>query len=339
MPEIITDKDLPAILNTPAKQPKRAKKLVAERLGVTVKRASRAPIQGMFSRTLFLELSDGREVVHQFRTDPLELASFNTAKEILGSVVPEVVVLESEELRNEGVYAYSLTRVPGQTWLHGICGKGAEGRIAINKSLGKVFSKGFMATTSEDAVEENVRPHLEAILASEQDEIIAYRPHVQGFLDKLEDLEKLPLWIAHYDLNEVNILIDEECNATGLVDWEFSGPLPFGAGFGRIHTFAGEYEQGEFFMPDEFEAAERGFWTELFDGMDDDVRELLEENIDLVQDAVILGTLLDCFFRINGKLGFSPVCYKALPKFLTYRIPLVRGDESPYSNEPSSDCT
>lgn len=57
---------------------------------------------------------------------------------------------------------------------------------------------------------------------------------------------------------------------------------------------------------------------------------MLEENISLVQDAVILGTLLDAFFWEEGEVGCGPITMKALPKFITYRIPMVRGDEPPY---------
>jgi hypothetical protein len=57
---------------------------------------------------------------------------------------------------------------------------------------------------------------------------------------------------------------------------------------------------------------------------------MLEKNLDLVQDAVLLGTLLDTFFWEDGKVGCSEVSMKALPKFLTYRIPEIRGDEPPY---------
>jgi hypothetical protein len=83
-------------------------------------------------------------------------------------------------------------------------------------------------------------------------------------------------------------------------------------------------------MPDEFEAAERAFWNVLFDRMPTDTRDLLMKEIDLVQDAVILGTLLDCFFLEDGKVGFSQVTLKAPPTFLTYRIPSVRANEAPY---------
>jgi hypothetical protein len=306
------------------------KKLVLEHLGSASKRVDRPPMQGMYSRTFFVTLADGREVVIQFRTEQLDLNVFKVAKEALGGIVPDIVALSDEELENEGAWAYSLDRLPGKMWLHGVAGKGAEGRIAVNRSLGRAFSKGRLADNSNEAVSTKVRPHLEAILASSLDEVVAYRRLLQGLLVKLDEMSKLPLWVSHYDLNEVNVLIDESCEVTGLIDWELSTPRPFGVGFGRIHTIAGEYTGGEFWMPDEFEVAERAFWKELFDGMPEKSRGILEKNLDLVQDAVILGTLLDVFFWEDGKVGCGNISFKALPKFLTYRIPPVRGDEPPY---------
>ncbi|KAJ1679910.1 hypothetical protein EV182_001074 [Spiromyces aspiralis] len=330
MPPVTSDNDLPKLLNTPTKQVRRIKKLVLEHLGSASKYVDRPPMQGMFSRTFFVTLADKREVVIQFRTEELDLDAFKVAKGALGQVVPDVVALKDEELESEGVWAYSLERLPGKIWVHGIAGKGAEGRIAINRSLGRVLSKGCLADNSSEAVSTKVRPHLEAILASQLDEVVAYRPLLQGLLDKLNEISKLPLWVSHYDLNEVNILIDESCEVTGLIDWELSTPKPFAVGLGRIHTLAGEYTGGEFWMPDEFEVAERAFWDELFAGMSQKTREMLGKNIDLVQDAVILGTFLDTFFWEDGEVGYGEVSMKALPKFLTYRIPQVRGDGPPY---------
>jgi hypothetical protein len=74
------------------------------------------------------------------------------------------------------------------------------------------------------------------------------------------------------------------------------------------------------------------FWKELFDGMPESVRDKLENQINLVQDAVILGTLLDCFFFEDRNVGFSKIALKALPKFMTYRIPLVREQEKLYED-------
>lgn len=66
-------------------------------------------------------------------------------------------------------------------------------------------------------------------------------------------------------------------------------------------------------MPDKFEVAERAFREELSGGMPPDTRELLEGQIGSVQDSVILGTLLDCFFSEDGEVGVSSISPKALP--------------------------
>ncbi|KAF2462153.1 hypothetical protein BDY21DRAFT_389577 [Lineolata rhizophorae] len=330
MPIVFSDKDLPKSLDTPTKQVKWAKKLVTEHLGSAAKRVDKPPMQGMFSRTLFVTLADAREVVIQFRTEPLDISAFKIAKGALGSFVPDTRALDDTELKSEGAWAYSFARMPGKMWYQGVAGRGAEGRIAVNKSLGRVFSKGCLANNSSEAVRNKIQAHLDAILASPLEEILPYKVTLEGFVNNLDELAKLPLWIAHYDLNDVNVLIDENYDVTALIDWELSTPLPFGTGFGRIHTLAGEYSGGEFWMPDEFEVAERGFWKELFDGMPENIRKMLEKRINLVQDAVILGTLLDCFFFDNGKVGFSQIVLKALPKFLAYRIPFIRGHDQPY---------
>ncbi|KAI0835135.1 hypothetical protein F5Y06DRAFT_139452 [Hypoxylon sp. FL0890] len=332
MPAVSSDNDLPKLINTPTKQSRRAKQLVTKHLRIAAKYVDKPPMQGMFSRTLFVTLADGSEVVVQYRTEPLDLDAFKIAKGSLGSFVPDARALEDEELENHGAWAYSFTRMRGKMWLHGVAGKGAEGRIAVNKSLGRVFSKGCLAENSSEAVVGKIRPHLDAILASTLEETLPYKDTFQGFLNSLEELAKLPLWVAHYDLNDVNVLIDENFAVTALIDWELSSPLPFGVGFGRIHTLAGEFSGGEFWMPDEFEVAERGFWKELFDGMPRDTRKMLEKRINLVQNAVILGTLLDCFFLEDGKVGCGQIVLNALPKFLTYRIPFIRGNEPPYKD-------
>lgn len=330
MPEIACDKDLPKLLDTPTKQVKWTKKLVLKYLGSPVDRVDRPPMQGMFSRTLFLTLKDKREIVQQFRTEPLDLNVFKTARDTLGSVVPDVIALEDEELLSQGVWAYSFNLLPGKMWLQGIAGKGAQGRIAINRSLGRVLSRGYLADDSDEAVNGRVRSHIKAILASPEEEIKPYKNQLQGLYNNLEQFKKLPLWVSHYDLNEVNVLIDDDCNITGLIDWELSTPLPFGVCFGRIHTYAGEYSEGKFYVPDEFEDAERAFWDALFDQMPKEISQKLKSKISLVQDAVILGTFLDCFPFENGEVLVGKVSSRSLPKLLTYRLPFIRGHEPPY---------
>ena len=215
---VIDDTDLPKLLDTPAKQVKWAKKLVAEHLKCAAKRIDKPPMQGMFSRTLFVTLADGREVVVQFRTEPLDINAFKIAKAALGSFVPDAEALGNEELESARAWAYYLTLMPGKMWLRGVAGKGAEGRIAVNRSLGRVFSKGFLGKNSYEAVETKLRPHLDAILASPLEDILPYKATAESFARRLDEFAHLPLWVAHYDLNSVNVLIDENCEVTALID-------------------------------------------------------------------------------------------------------------------------
>lgn len=94
----------------------------------------------------------------QFRTEPLDLDPFNIAKGALGPYVPSGRALDDEELESEGAWAYSFAHIPGKLWHYGVAGKGADGRIAVSKSLGCVFSKGFLAEASDKAVSTKVEP-------------------------------------------------------------------------------------------------------------------------------------------------------------------------------------
>lgn len=150
-------------------------------------------------------------------------------------------------------------------------------------------------------------------------------------LEQVDSLTILPLYISHFDLNDVNIMVDKDCNSTGIVDWELSNKLPFGMGLCRIHTLAGFYSQGKFVMPTEFHEAERAFWNEIFVGMSKEVRATVEHNLDLVNLSLRIGVLLDTFQLDEGRVGgINDAALAALPEFLTYRIPQSRADEGPY---------
>ncbi|EJT81599.1 hypothetical protein GGTG_01577 [Gaeumannomyces tritici R3-111a-1] len=110
------------------------------------------------------------------------------------------------------------------------------------------------------------------------------------------------LWIAHFDINEVNILVDSNRQVTSIIDWELSRPLPFGVGFGRIHIIAGEFNEGKFYMPECFVEAEKAFWHAVRGGMSAERRELLECTADVVQLAVLVGTLTG---RVEGTQFYS----------------------------------
>ncbi|KAF2150347.1 hypothetical protein K461DRAFT_308246 [Myriangium duriaei CBS 260.36] len=244
-------------------------------------------------------LEDGREVVIQFRPEPLDIKPFEARP---GAKVPE-----------------------GNTPQRGYpsCDLWAE---CLPRDM---LPKPSRTATTIDG---HIRPHLQLILASNDAQIRQFHSTAHTMLAKLDKLKILPLFVAHFDLNDVNIMVDNNYEVSGIVDWELSTPLPFGMGFARIHTLAGEYSDRKFCVPDEFEDAERGFWEEIQDGIPDHVRKVFKDSPELIQDAVLLGTLLDAFQLDDGKIGgYNQAVVEALPKLLTYQLPMVRGDASPYS--------
>ncbi|KAL8944295.1 MAG: hypothetical protein Q9211_000635 [Gyalolechia sp. 1 TL-2023] len=317
---ITSDADMPKCLNTSSKQTKRARQLAHLHSGIPAKKARTPRPQGFFSRTVIATLQNGEEVVIQFRPEPLDLEPFELARKVLGpAVVPAVEAVPDEELEQEGIRVYCMTMYSRQNmerWP-----KREERR-----------DPGYVDESSELVVEGRLRPHLALLLSSDDPQIGRFHSTARDLLANLDQLKNLPLFISHFDLNDVNIMVDDSCEVSGLVDWELSTPLPFGMGLSRIHTLAGEYSEQKFYMPPEFEEAEKAFWQEIWAGIPQSVCEFLHANLEAVQSAVTLGTLLDAFQIDEGKVGpCNPVVVEALPKLLTYRLPLERGASPPYS--------
>ena len=334
--EITSDSDLPKSLDTPAKQKKKAAQLASSNAGIPAKKTRGVFPKGFFSRTVIVTLQNGEEIVIQFRPERLNIEPFELARKTLGPVVPEIKPLRDDDLGQEGIWAYWMTCMPGKTWLEGIRGKSPASLVTINRSLGRVLSQGYVANNSSNVVEQRLRPHLNMILASENEKVRQFHSTAAQLLSNLDKLKMLPLFISHFDLNEVNIMINDDCEVSGIIDWELSHPLPFGMGFCRIHTMAGEFSEKKFYMPPNFEDSEKGFWQEIYDGVSGSVRKFLDTKADVVQTAVDLGTLLDAFQLDEGKLGehHNPVVLEALPTFFSYRIPFLRGSDPPYSKMP-----
>ena len=143
-----------------------------------------------------------------------------------------------------------MNRVSGKTWTEGIRGGSPKVLVTINKSLGKILSRGYVEGNSADVVDSTLRPHLKMLVATQKSEVQPFREVAKEFLGKLDQLKRLPLFISHFDLNAVDILIDQNYQVSGIVDWELSSLLPFGMGLSRIHTLAGEFSERKFHMPD-----------------------------------------------------------------------------------------
>jgi hypothetical protein len=158
--------DMPLCLNTEAKQLEKAKELAQAHYNMGVEKVE---VQGFYSRTFIVTLEDKLEVVIQFRAEPLDLAPFKLARKTLGNIVPTIEPLSDTDLEEENIWVFCMTKMAGRVWLNAVGGPTmADANVLINKSLGKIFSKGCIEGDSTKMVETEIHPHLELLVSTEK---------------------------------------------------------------------------------------------------------------------------------------------------------------------------
>jgi len=265
----------------------------------------------------------------QFRVEKINVECFHQARRLLGDAVPDIKLLKDEELEKDEIHTYFMTCIPGKTWLESYQFDQWEPSLNVvaTKSLGEILSRGQASGDSVSAVDEKVKPKLQALLSSSRPEVVTFQPDIQNLLDRSDRLKALPLWIFHADLNHVNILVHPTGQVSGIVDWESAENLPFGIGLNRIITLAGRYRNRKFHQPDEFEEAERAFWTAILNGLPP---TQLTEQAEAIQTAVRIGELLDTL-DLSAEV-FNKVALNSLSLLLTYKPAIIRGeDERPFA--------
>lgn len=340
------NKRWPSFLSTKKKRIEKARMLVENHLQVKTVRGEQASSQGMFSETIIVTLADGHRTVLQYRAEPLDIAPFRRARKLLGHYCPKVDLLhdpdlqELEEQGKETFYPVFCTYIEGTAW----CDNPKEKKepafnVTVMKSLGSVLALCTSDEQSSTAVQEEIVDKLDKRLKSDNKKVDPFRSFIQGLktqaIARKSSLEKLPLFQSHMDLNQMNIMVNHEGQVTGLIDWELSPPLqPFGMGLHRIHDLAGVFQDEIYRQREEYDEMERGLWEELMNALPDRHRRTITENLPAVQLAFTVGVILNAFdFDTGGEFIHDPTL-KILPKFLTYRIPMLRNDGDEALTDP-----
>jgi Phosphotransferase enzyme family len=326
----MSNNSFPKSLNTETKQKKKVKQLTQSHFGVTTKTVRASAIQGCFSKTFEVMLVTGKEVIVQLRIEPLDMKPFIEAQKLLGPYVPDIEKIEDAELEGEDVWPFHLTRISGKTWLENSNRWDDDLHIKCATSLGKVLTKCFMPGESKTVVESDIIPKLKRILESKRPDVQAFFLKVNELLRDVAQLYRLPLFYTHLDLNSMNIMVRDDGEASGIIDWELAhGPWPFGILCSSIQYLAGFFTGGKFHERKAFDPMEMGFWKEIADGAPLEAKVAIESNWEAVQTSVTIGTILGAFEGEEGMVN-SVICAN-LPKLLTYKIPALRGSALPYS--------
>ncbi|GAM82982.1 hypothetical protein ANO11243_009680 [Dothideomycetidae sp. 11243] len=329
--QIHSDADMPECLSSWDKQAAHAARLAGIHcIGQPTLGACPPSPQGCFSRTAIVLLQNGQDVVVQFRLEPMDTTPFDLAHSILGDLVPAIREIQDTELNRDGVYVYLMSCIPGKTWEQAGLYRYIEIKAVVMQDLARVLSKCCISDgDTAQVIEDQVRPHLQRILKSEDPVILRFKGKAESLMYNLDSLKRLPLFLSHADLNYMNIMLDDDLQVSGLVDWEFSAALPFGMTFAHLSGLIGENIDGRFQITPDYDVVERAFWEEFLLHAPDTIRCLCENQPELVQTSVTLGILLNAFIIDGDKLVYNKVTPNALSIWLTYRIPMVRGANAP----------
>ncbi|KAI9751450.1 MAG: hypothetical protein M4579_006060 [Chaenotheca gracillima] len=306
--------DLPRSLSTEAKQKAKARALAEAHLGTASKKA-RGP----------------RMQVPRWTTGSAYLHICEQARKYLGPAVPAATKLTVPDLEEDGIWTCFMTYIPGETLAFAQRDWDGPMHVKSLKSLARLLARGFIpdsVSRSALVVDRDITPKLQKLLEVDRAPFTRFRGDIERLLGKVHLLKQLPLFISHYDLNGMNIIAQSDGEISGIVDWELAAELPFGMACCRIHDLAGYYDDGEFHVPEYFEEAERGFWQEIFANAPDDTRKVLNANLEAVQTSVAIGMIL-FMLDLDSDLDDAPGI-RAIPKFLSYRLPALRGEGPPY---------
>lgn len=315
----MSDSDFPTTLNNAAKQINKAKELALQHLGIKAISAQLTTTQGCFSKTLEVSLQDGRSVIIQFRIEALDTEPFFYARNLLGDIVPIIEAIHDPELVKAGIWPFYMTRIPGKPWIEFEDIWNETQRATCSKSLGRIFSRCFVEGNTGEVVDSAIIPNLHKLrtLALERDDVKPFSEFIAKLIEEAPALKKLPLFFGHLDINEMNVLVGENYEITGVIDWELSPPpRPFGVACYCIQFLAREIIDKVFRQRPEFEAIDRGFWAGLLEDTPTKIRETLEANWEAAQTAVMIGTIFKVMSVEGDKVFVSKIRLDALPMLM-----------------------
>lgn len=326
----MSNSSFPKSLNTDTRQKKKVKQLAQSHTGIAAKTVRLCTTQGCFSKTFEVTLATGKEMIVQLRVEPLDAKPFAEAKRLLGPYVPDIQKLEDVELEEASIWPFCMTRMPGKTWLEYSNRWEDDLHIKCATSLGKVLSKCYEPGPSKRIVDSAIIPRLKRVLGYKRTDVHEFFPKVNELIHDAVQLYCLPLFYTHLDLNMMNVMVHDNGEVSGIIDWELAhGPWPFGILCSSIQHLAGVFINGKFHERHAFDPMEMGFWNEVVNGAPVEAKTAIETNWAAVQTSVTIGTILATFEGDDEKINDAML--RNLPKLLTYRIPALRGSALPYS--------
>ncbi|KAF5019174.1 hypothetical protein F66182_8824 [Fusarium sp. NRRL 66182] len=270
-------------------------------------------IQGNCSYSVYAGVN--HEFVVQFRLGSLALNTETTtlASRIYGSLAPRLrtsgqLGADGREDEKEPLFIYLISRIHGTTYLdfrlaHDWSSfEACQWRMNTMEDVARFFATSWNAPQRVDTVyrrqlREDFTNDLNCLLSA-----LPCRFHqiIQNCLQSIDDVLSLPMVLLHRDFGECNIMVDEACHLTGVIDWAEAEMRPFGMNLHSIQFLTGELHLRKGWIPHQDHGVlYHVFWKTFAQEVD-----VSEYTIRTIKTARIIGLLLSRGF--TSRLANNP---------------------------------
>jgi len=240
--------------------------------------------QGMFSKSAIVTLSDGTEIVVQLKDNEIDTTKTALANALLGDVVP----ISFAAISN-ATFAYISRFIPGSVWLlRDNLTIEENARVALQ--VGSLIARCTLGIEGSGMVDRYVVPRLLQIL-SKNKMTKKLKTRIQGVLGLADGVKALPLSLCHIDVNSMNIILDENANIVGLVDWEQAQLLPVGMNAWCIRYLSVPNSGGVDEVVERSQPMAEAFWQGFIAALPPHLHTLKER----VVDSMLIGLVLFAF--------------------------------------------
>ncbi|RTE68144.1 hypothetical protein BHE90_017480 [Fusarium euwallaceae] len=270
-------------------------------------------IQGNCSYSVYAGIKD--EFVVQFRLRSLALRTETSAlaNAIYGSLAPRVefrgqLGADERDDEKEPLFIYLISRIPGTTYLDfrlahdWSSSQACNWRMNTMKDVARFFAISWNAPREVDPV---YRRQLREAFTNDLNCLLSALPHrfhqiIQNCLQERDDVLSLPMVLLHRDFGECNIMVDEACHLTGVIDWAEAETRPFGMNLHSLQFLTGELHMRKGWIPhQDHHALYHAFWSTFTQEV-----SLPEYTIQTIKTARTIGLLLSHGF--TSRLANNP---------------------------------
>ncbi|KJZ71482.1 hypothetical protein HIM_09121 [Hirsutella minnesotensis 3608] len=270
-------------------------------------------VQGNCSYSVYAGIN--HEFVVQFRLKSLALKTETTtlASRIYESLAPRLKTCgqlgaDGREDEKEPLFIYLISRIRGTTYLdfrlaHDWSSPEAcNWRMNTMEDVARFFATSWNAPQEVDTV---YRRQLREQFTNDLNRLLSALPHrfhqiIQNCLQSIVDVLSLPMVLLHRDFGECNIMVDEACHLTGVIDWAEAEIRPFGMNLHSIQFLTGELHLRKGWIPHpDHRALYNAFWRTFTQEI-----SVPEYTIRTIKTARTMGLLLSHGF--TSRLANNP---------------------------------